>query len=745
MSILNPDTVEQVIRHECSGSSYTFKDLQMLASPEEAYLLPLAVIGLIDMNAFFAQCEQVRLGKGLEDPVVCCQWKSLIAVSYAARKYGISRLDPLGLALKKCPQLVVGHAAVFKKGESFWRYIDGLPSQAIHKVSLDPYRRELRKVFRILQSQCDLVEKASVDECYLDLGRLVYSKLMDLFPCLRDLQAGDKLPPVPSTLPDGLKWEGMLYQTDEESAFFKEGVSHDNKQTQSRTNTPPATIVKDWSDICLILGSQYLFSIRCKVYEELKYTTSGGLGTTKTIAKLAAGFVKPDYQTIVSSKAINAFLSNFELTDVTSMGGMIGKDIVRQLQIPPQTNSISFIRQEFTLEQLKEEFPQDHGLATRVFEFCRGIHQQKLKLRTQVKSMMSRKNFLADCPVKTVGDTYDWIKVFVGDLYGRLIELDDESMNLSLLQSGPNERASISRPRTVAVHYTTSAWEKQSKQTKFPVIRDLVKFRSTLELVYFKLLCQILENNKASDCEVKYLELNPDDPHLYQLPIHLLANLSVVIGNFVITTDKNLIDSYGQTNQGETDKDSIKRQFEEVTKRQPNQSEEPKPKRITRSNSYVKKLFADFEKEQGEQAELKREVSSEPEKPKDQFKEDKEYVNRMFMEYQNDVLFHKAMSGFDQVKPAEKKQAKTKSKVQVSKNNESSSASSRSRSPETKDAFWKELMQSQRCPTCNVSVDDVFEHRDYHFALELSSKLNNGTTSRVGQKKKSQNQSTLPF
>lgn len=743
MSILDAKIPIQNVQVEPKKSSYLFKDIKMLSYPEESYKLPLAVIGLIDMNAFFAQCEQLRLGKTLDDPVVCCQWKSLIAVSYAARKYGISRLDPLNLALKKCPHLVVGHAAVFKKGESFWRYMDGLPSQALHKVSLDPYRRELRKIFRILQSQCDLVEKASVDECYLDLGRLVFAKLMSLFPELLDLQDSDSLPPIPSHLPEELYCKGLFYQSDEEKS-----ASLDN-HTVPLGNLPhimqlSSIVVSDWDDICHLVGSHILFAIRGKVYEELKYTTSGGLASTKTVAKLAAGFVKPDNQTIIRPKSIPSFLANFELTDITSMGGIIGKDILHQLQVPPGANSTSYIRKELTLDQLKEEFPKDHPLAVRIFELCRGTFQQMLKLRTDVKSMMSRKNFLPQYPVNSVGDIFDWIKVFVGDLYGRLVELDDESMNLSLLQQNPGDNASISRPRTVAVHFTTSSWEKLSKQMKFPVIRDLVKFRATLESAYFKLLCQILENNKPSDSLVKFTELSPEDPHLYQISTPLLANLSVVIGNFIKTSNASLIDSYG-INTGPNDlKSEFQRVASEGAINQKVGTSLLKAPVVKRSNSYVKQLFDDFEKEQKSQKNSDTLIST-TRLRKASFKEDKEYVAKMFKDFQDDVLVHKAIASLGMKEEAfDENKKKVKREIVVSASPEKVSLS--------EEELLKSLKQLQRCTQCNITVEDIFEHRDYHVALDLSSRLNGdqGSTASTAatlrkKRKGAQTQTTLPF
>lgn len=52
---------------------------------------PLRVVALCDMDAFFASCEQVRLGVDSKQPLVVIQWNTIIAVNHAARKFGIQR------------------------------------------------------------------------------------------------------------------------------------------------------------------------------------------------------------------------------------------------------------------------------------------------------------------------------------------------------------------------------------------------------------------------------------------------------------------------------------------------------------------------------------------------------------------------------------------------------------------------------------------------------------------------------
>lgn len=94
---------------------------------------PLRVVALCDCNAFYANCEQVRLGIDPETPLVVLQWGLLIAVNYPARKFGISRMDKVDEALKRCPDLVVQHVATYKNRDIEPKYWEK-PDIKTHKV-----------------------------------------------------------------------------------------------------------------------------------------------------------------------------------------------------------------------------------------------------------------------------------------------------------------------------------------------------------------------------------------------------------------------------------------------------------------------------------------------------------------------------------------------------------------------------------------------------------------------------------
>lgn len=96
---------------------------------------PLRVIALCDSDAFYAACEQVRLGLDPSIPLVVQQWDALIAVNYPARKFGISRMDKVKDAKKRCPNLVAVHVATYKEGEKEPGYWDN-PDTLTHKVGI---------------------------------------------------------------------------------------------------------------------------------------------------------------------------------------------------------------------------------------------------------------------------------------------------------------------------------------------------------------------------------------------------------------------------------------------------------------------------------------------------------------------------------------------------------------------------------------------------------------------------------
>ena len=78
--------------------------------------LVMRVILHFDLDCFYAAVEGRRLGiDGFSQPLAVVQWDGLIAVSYAARDYGIKRGMRQAEAVKLCPNLQLVHVEYLRR------------------------------------------------------------------------------------------------------------------------------------------------------------------------------------------------------------------------------------------------------------------------------------------------------------------------------------------------------------------------------------------------------------------------------------------------------------------------------------------------------------------------------------------------------------------------------------------------------------------------------------------------------
>ncbi|KAG8428930.1 hypothetical protein GDO86_018798, partial [Hymenochirus boettgeri] len=125
------------------------------------------VIALVDMDCFYVQVEQ-RINPQLKNkPVVVVQYKTykgggIIAVSYEARAFGVTRNMFADDAKKLCADL---HCARVREAHG--------------KADLSKYREASVEVMEVM-SQFAVVERASIDEAYIDLTDSVERRLRDM-------------------------------------------------------------------------------------------------------------------------------------------------------------------------------------------------------------------------------------------------------------------------------------------------------------------------------------------------------------------------------------------------------------------------------------------------------------------------------------------------------------------------------------------------------------------------------------
>ncbi|KAG7191358.1 DNA-directed DNA polymerase eta rad30 [Scheffersomyces spartinae] len=734
MSVLNPrENPHNCLESDGYGSSkFIYKDLYAFLRASESWQSPLSTIALLDMNAFFAQVEQLRLGLSIDDPVVCVQWNMLIAVSYAARKYGIGRMDTIKTAKEKCPHVILAHAAVFVKGDPMWSYLDELPNQGLCKVSLDPYRRESRKIMKVLKQSCDRIEKASVDECFMDLGEQIYNELFQLFPTLKKNQdPNTSLPPVPRKLPSSLHWNGFVYKNE------KEELKGNQKNEFDDTFEPFAT---DWDDVCFIIGSNLLYRLRQDVYNNLGYTTSGGIANNRVVAKLAGGFRKPDNQTIVRNCALEDFLKKFELTDMQGMGGKIGEQIITKLKIPKGENSNAYIRDNFTVQTLEEKLKEDKQLIQKLYNLVRGVNRLELSFRIEIKSMMSRKNFQVKYPVQTLGDAFDWIKVFVGDIISRIVELDDENMELSPTTALPTKRRNVvRRPKTISVHINLNRKET-SRQSSVPLYTDYEKLSKSLESITYRLLKEFFDQTTSLHLKNggKHLkDLDDGKKDIKTISILPINALSLVATNFTKVSETSVF----KPEPGHSNLENIRKLFAELDQEKRNEIKSTEaPLTVTQESSgstlkraqtsLIRDLFTKFNKDQ-QQTSTKSSFKKAPKSklpvsdsiPKNEPNKS-ESIKDLFIKFNEsqkrttDSLNTKKRKSPSPIPTAAKREQRVLVLDQLL------NARNRLKVPVTTNQPEGKAGTENYCSKCEKEIDDPMEHSDYHYALELSKAYN---------------------
>ncbi|KIW26919.1 uncharacterized protein PV07_06707 [Cladophialophora immunda] len=439
-------------------SRFTFKHLHLLSQSSTS--CPLRCIALIDYDAFYAQCEMIRLGVPETQPLAVQQWQGLIAINYPARDFGLNRHVTITEAKTKCPQIVVQHVATWREGDDKWAYRDDAAKHIqTDKVSLDPYRLESRKSLALIKEilpppPIQRVEKASIDEVFLDLSAQIHQILLERYPELQHAPYDDpteNLPLPPST---ALNWEADALV--------------DLDSTETEDDDP------DWDDVVMNIGSEIVRGVRKTIRERLKYTCSAGIARNKMMAKLGAGYKKPNQQTIVRNRAVQHFLSGFKFTKIRNLGGKLGDHVVDTFNIDDVTDLL-----KIPLEQLKAKLGADTG--TWLYGTIRGEDNSEVSSRTQIKSMLSAKSFRPS--INTTEQANKWLTIFVADIYARLVEE-------GVLE---NKR----RPKTITLHHRQGG-QTRSKQLPIPggkKIDEMMLFELAKTL-----LGQVIVDGRAWPC-----------------------------------------------------------------------------------------------------------------------------------------------------------------------------------------------------------------------------------------------------
>ncbi|XP_036270385.1 DNA polymerase eta isoform X2 [Pipistrellus kuhlii] len=318
------------------------------------------VVALVDMDCFFVQVEQRQNPHLRDKPCAVVQYKSwkgggIIAVSYEARAFGVTRNMWADDAKKLCPDLLLAQVR-----------------ESRGKANLTKYREASVEVMEVM-SRFAVIERASIDEAYVDLTSAVRERLQKLQgqPISADL--------LPTTYIEGFPQSSTAAEgTVQKEEMRKQGLSQWLDSLQFDNTTSP--------DLQLTVGAVIVEEMRAAIERQTGFQCSAGISHNKVLAKLACGLHKPNRQTLVSHGSVPQLFSHMPINKIRSLGGKLGASVIEILGIEYMGELT-----QFTESQLQSHFGEKNG--SWLYAMCRGIEHDPVKPRQLPKTIGCSKNF----------------------------------------------------------------------------------------------------------------------------------------------------------------------------------------------------------------------------------------------------------------------------------------------------------------------------------------------------------------
>uniref|UniRef100_A0A8B9J9I6 DNA polymerase eta n=1 Tax=Astyanax mexicanus TaxID=7994 RepID=A0A8B9J9I6_ASTMX len=426
------------------------------------------VVALVDMDCFYVQVEQ-RMNPELRNkPCVVAQYKTwkgggIIAVSYEARAHGVTRNMFADDAKKLCPDLRVARVR-----------------ESHGKADLTNYREASVEVIEVM-SRFAVIERASIDEAYMDLTSSVQKRLKDL--------ATERIEPH---LLKATYVQGFPHSTEELPETGDKEEQRSRGLHQWLDSLPPCSQT-DCAELCLAVGALIVEEMRAAVEKHTGFRCSAGISHNKVLAKLACGLNKPNRQTVLPLGSVPELFRTLPISKIRNLGGKLGVSITETLGVENMGDLT-----QFTRVQLEEHFGEKTGQW--LYDLCRGIEFEPVKPRQLPKSIGCSKNFAGKTALATKKQVQHWLHQLALELEERLNK--DREMNgrvaklltVGVRQAGDKRLSSFSRCCALA-RYEASKITADS----LAIIKSLNTAGSHQEAWCPALTCLHLSASKFSD------------------------------------------------------------------------------------------------------------------------------------------------------------------------------------------------------------------------------------------------------
>ncbi|BDA45382.1 DNA polymerase eta at N-terminal half [Coccomyxa sp. Obi] len=341
----------------------------------------------IDLDCFYCQVEQKRLGISPNVPVAVQQWEGLIAINYPARAAGITRHMRVHEAKALCPELQCVHVETIGGDELDTK------DRTKQKACLERYRKACIQILAVLHKAAPqaIIEKASIDEVYMDVTTMVEKEL-------RERAQADSCKNPENGEGGAHDWEAGGSPVD---AFAWGSIV---------LGGGPLDVGSEF-ERRLSIGANIACRLRGAIREQLGFTCSAGIAANKLLAKVASAMNKPNQQTIVPPRAVDAMMADLPLKKLRNFGGKLGAELAAMgCTTAGQVAAIPH-------GQLSARFGEER--AASIARAVRGYSDEPVQVKELAKSMLAAKSFNA---TSSPAELDRWIGILAEELAHRLTE-----------------------------------------------------------------------------------------------------------------------------------------------------------------------------------------------------------------------------------------------------------------------------------------------------------------------------------
>ncbi|KAI1337715.1 DNA/RNA polymerase [Xylariaceae sp. FL0016] len=341
------------------------------------------VILHFDYDCFYASVFENE-NPGLKSLPLGIKQKSILATcNYVARARGVKKLMLISEAQKICPDLVL------MNGEDLTRF-----------------RTASKKLLAVLRAHSwnNRVERLGLDEVFLDVTDVIaYNhELINVHSLKESFFQLDRVNPEKGFSFDGTRFYGRVYPPDGDS------------------NHASRVDAEDPLSVRLMIASHLAGYLRHKLDTDFGYTSSVGISTNKTLAKLSGSVNKPDAQTTLlnfQGACVQDFMDSHALRKVPGIGSRIAQSIqdhvlstftpyaphdfeegtkvtVKEVRTHPDMSSD-------ILEQILDRPGSERGSGEKIWNLLHGVDDSEVKELSDVPTQLSIEDTYMARPLNT--------------------------------------------------------------------------------------------------------------------------------------------------------------------------------------------------------------------------------------------------------------------------------------------------------------------------------------------------------